>query len=100
MVPTVLNDALRVVLAMVRVGVWVALTVIWFDGTGAIGGPEGGVAVTLAMLTTEPASRSTWVTVCVPVHVVLAPGASVVAAQVTPAVLASVTLTAVTVTMG
>ena len=84
---------------MARDGVWTAGTVTVFDGTGVSAGPLGGVPVTAAVLTTDPASRSAWVTVCVPVQVVDAPGASVVAVQVTPVVLGSVTVTAVRVTL-
>ena len=74
-------------------------TVTVFDPTGLIGVPDGGVATTEAVLITLPASRSACVTVCAPVHVVDTPGANVVTGQVTPAVFASVTLTAVTVTL-
>ena len=52
--------------------------VTWFDGTGGIGVPPGGVPTTVAVLTTDPASTSACVTVWVAVHVVDAPGASVV----------------------
>ncbi len=53
-------------------------------------GPEGGVAVTEALLTTVPASTSAWVSVWLAVQVVEAPMARVVAAQVRPVTLGSV----------
>ena len=43
--------------------------------------PPGGVPVAVALLSTVPASTSACVIVCVPVQVVLAPGASVVTGQ-------------------
>ena len=61
--------------------------------------PTGGVAVAVAEFSTWPASASAWVIVYVPVHVVCAPGASGVAAQVTGVILGSVTPTACTVTL-
>ena len=84
---------------IVREGDCTAGTVTVLEFTGLVGVPDGGVATTDAVLTTEPLSRSACVTVWLPVHVVDAPGANVVTGQVTPVVLASVTLTAVTVTL-
>jgi hypothetical protein len=74
-------------------------TVTGSDATGAIGVPLGGVPTTDAVLTTEPASKSACVTVRVPVQIVEAPGARVVAGQVTPVAFGSLTVTLVIVTL-
>ena len=84
---------------IVIVGDCTAGTVTVFDPTGAVGVPDGGVPTTEAVLITLPASRSACVTECAPVHVVEAPGASVVTGHETPAVRASLTVTEVTVTL-
>ena len=52
------------------------------DGFDVTAGPVGGVPEAIAVSTTEPASMSACVTVYVPVHVVDAPGASVVTGHV------------------
>ena len=70
-----------------------------FDGTGAIGLPDGGVPVAVAVFTTLPADTSPAVVRRDPVQVADAPGARDVAVHVTPVVLGSVTVTAVTVTL-
>ena len=70
------------------------------SGGEVTAGPVGGVPVTVALLFTSPASTSACVIVCVPVHVVLAPGASVVTGHVAAASsCASLTVTPVTVTL-
>ncbi len=52
------------------------------DGGLVTGGlPPGGVPVTVALLLETPALTSAWVSVCVPVQVVVACGANVVATQ-------------------
>ena len=81
-----------------RAGGCTAGTVTVFESTGLVGVPEGGVPTTEATFTTEPASRSACVTVCVPLQVVDTPGANVVTGQVTPAVFGSDTATLVSVT--
>ena len=88
-----------VALTMVSVFVWTAGTVMVFELTGVIAGPVGGVPVIVAVLMTDPASRSIWVMVWVPVQMVDAPGPNVVAVQVIPEVTASVTVTLVRVTL-
>jgi hypothetical protein len=67
----------------------------------AVGGvtPAGGVPVTVAEFATCPESTSACVTVYVAVHVVVAPGASVVTGQETVPTLTSVTPTPVRVTL-
>ena len=45
------------------------------------GSPAGGLPKAVAVLSTEPESTSAWVSVYVAVHVVVAPGASVVTGQ-------------------
>ena len=55
------------------------------DGGEFTGGPLGGLPVTVAEFATAPAFTSAWVIVCVPVHVVDALGASVVATHVAAA---------------
>ena len=95
--PTVVNEVLVVALVMVICGVCVAGTVTVFEGVAGIGEPPLGVPVTDAVLMMEPPSRSACVIVCVPVHVVLAPGANVVAAHDNPVTLASVMVIAVSV---
>jgi hypothetical protein len=52
------------------------------DGADVTAGPVGGVPVAVAVSMIEPASMSACVTVYEPVHVVDAPGASVVTGQV------------------
>lgn len=52
------------------------------DVSGAVGGPTGGVPTTDAVLTIAPASRSAWVTMCAPEHVVVCAGMRVVVAHV------------------
>jgi hypothetical protein len=85
-VPTEMTLAMVVAFTMVRAGAWPAGTVTVLDATGAIGVPLGeipigGVPTTEAVLTNEPASRSAWVTVWVPEHVVDRVGANVVSTQ-------------------
>ncbi|SNS08749.1 hypothetical protein SAMN05216276_1003313 [Streptosporangium subroseum] len=53
------------------------------DGADVTAGPAGGVPEATAVFTTEPASTSACVTTYVPVHVVVACGASVVTGHVT-----------------
>ena len=55
-------------LAMVRTAVCAAVTVTMLESIGASGTPDGGVAFTAAMLTTDPASRSFWVVLRVAVQ--------------------------------
>src|SRR5215217_384461 len=86
-------------LSIVSAGSCVPRIVTWFDGTGAIGVPTGGVATTEAVLTTEPASTSACTTVWAPVHVVDAFGARVVTGQDTPVVFGSDTAMAPIVTL-
>ncbi len=50
------------VLAIVSAGSGVAVTVV-VEGGDVGGGPDGGVPVAVAVLVTEPASTSAWVTV-------------------------------------
>ena len=70
-----------------------------FELTGAIGVPLGGVATADAVFTIDPASRSAWVTVWVPLQVVEAPTTNEVAKQVMPVALGSETLSAVRATL-
>ncbi len=64
-----------------------------------VAAPVGGVPVAVAVLDTLPESTSAWViTYGAAVHVVEAPGASVLAGQLMPVTLGSVTPTAVSVT--
>ena len=82
-----------------RFGDCTAGTVTVLELVGASGVPDGCVATTVAVFTTDPASRSATVTVWVPVHEVVRPGASDEAAHDTPDVFGSVTATAVSVTL-
>ena len=50
-------------MTMVTAGDCTAGTVMVLEPTGLRGVPEGGVATTDAVLTTQPLSRSAWVTV-------------------------------------
>ena len=79
--PTALTADALVAFTMVRAGVWLAGTVTVFEETGAMGVPPGGVPITEAVFTMEPALRSAWVTAWVPEHVVVAPGAKLVSTQ-------------------
>ena len=63
------------------------------------GGPDGGTADSVAVLTTCPASTSAWVSVYVAVQVVCSPGASVVVGQNTEPTMRSVTLSRCIVTL-
>ncbi|MFF3443381.1 hypothetical protein [Streptosporangium sp. NPDC002721] len=65
-----------------RLGTGSAVTVT-VDAADATAGPVGGVPEATAVFTIEPASTSAWVTVYVPVHVVVACGTSVVTGHVT-----------------
>ncbi|GAA4797053.1 hypothetical protein GCM10023307_23630 [Lysobacter hankyongensis] len=65
------------VLSTVSAGVC-AIGVLVVSGGLVVVPPPGGVPVAVALLFTTPAFTSACVIVCVPVHVVLAPGASVV----------------------
>src|SRR5258705_313391 len=68
------------------------------DGGEATAGPEGGVPDAVAVSVTEPASTSAGVPVCVAVHVVGAPGTSVVPGHDRGPPLGSVTATVDSVT--
>ena len=59
----------------------VAGTVIELDDVVGMAEPPGGVPVTVAVLITDPASRSAWVTVWTAVQVVDAPTARVLTGQ-------------------
>ncbi|SNS08757.1 hypothetical protein SAMN05216276_1003314 [Streptosporangium subroseum] len=76
---TVLGEA---VFSNVRLGAEVMPTVA-VDGAEVTAGPVGGVPEATAVFTIEPASTSAWVVTYVPVHVVIACGASVVTGHVT-----------------
>ena len=80
MLPAVLPDGVPAVLSMVNDGVE-AIGVFVVSGGEVIAAPVGGVPLAVALLFTVPAFTSAWVIVCVPVQVVLAPGASVVTGQ-------------------
>ena len=97
--PTAVTLGVVVDFTMVNAGPWIAGTVMVLETTGAIGVPLGGVPTAEAVFITEPASRSTWVIRWVPVQVVEAPGNSVVAGQVIPLAVGSLTETAVMVTL-
>ena len=56
--PAAEKFAVEVDFAIERFGSCVAGTVMVLDDTGVSGGPVGGVAVTVAVLTTVPESRS------------------------------------------
>ncbi len=84
MLPAVLPEGTPAVLSMVRLGV-AASGVLVVSGGDVTAGPVGGVPVAVALLFTVPALISAWVIVCVPVQVVLAPGASVVTGQMAAA---------------
>ena len=58
-----------------------AIGVAVLSGGDTVVPPPGSVPVAVAVLFTVPASTSAWVMVCEPVHVVDAPGASVVTGQ-------------------
>jgi hypothetical protein len=76
--PSVVSVAVLVAaIAGVRV-----ITVVVLSGGDTVVPPPGSEPVAVAVFTTWPASTSAWVSVCVPVQVVVAPGASVVAGQV------------------
>ena len=96
--PTVFTEVVVVDFTMATLGDCAAGMVTVFDATGVRGVPDGVIADAVAVLMIVPASRSDWVTVCAPVHVVEAPIASVVAAQLTPAVLRSATTSDVSAT--
>ena len=96
--PTVFTEVVVVDFTIATLGDCAAGMVTVFDGTGVRTVPDGVVARDAAVLTIEPVSRSDWVTVCVPVHVVEAPMASDVVAQLTPAVLGSATTSDVSAT--
>jgi hypothetical protein len=91
--------AVVVALTMVSAGPCTAGTVTVFDDVGAMAIPLGGVPTTEAVFTIEPALRSAWVTVWVPVQTVEAPGASVVAGHEMPVALGSLTAMALMVTL-
>ena len=85
-------------LTIVRTGVCVAWAVSL--SVGSVRVPPAGLPVAEALLTTVPASRSAWVTVCDAVHVALSPGARVVTSQVGSAsTLSSLTVTSLIVTL-
>lgn len=65
-------------LAIVSDADWAAVTVTVLEVAAGMFEPPAGAPVTVAVLTTEPASRSACVTACVAVQVVEAPGANVV----------------------
>jgi len=65
------------VLSIVSAGA-AAIGVLVVSGGLVVVPPPGGVPVAVALLFTTPTLISAWVIVWVPVHVVLAPGASVV----------------------
>ena len=64
---------------------------IVFEGTGESVAPSGVVPRTVAVLMIDPESRSSWVTVCVPVQLVDALGAKVVSGQVIAVAFGSLT---------
>ena len=66
-------------------GSQVSMGVLVLSGGDVTAGPVGGVPVAVAVLSATPASASGWVMLCVPVQVVVAPGASVVVAQMAAA---------------
>ncbi len=66
-----------------------AVTVVVTVSVAVTGAPVGGVPATSAVLTTDPASTSAWVSVYEAVQVVFSPGASVVTGQVTVPTVAS-----------
>ena len=59
-----------------------AIGVVVDDGADVTAGPDGGVPMAVAVLLTDPRLTSVWLIVRVAVHVVVAPGASVVDGQV------------------
>ena len=76
------------------------IVVVVLSGGDTVVPPPGSVPVAVAVLTTVPASTSAWVMVCEPVHVVVAPGASVVVGQTAAALsCASLIVRPVTVTL-
>src|SRR5436190_525651 len=79
--PTVLKVAVRAFLSRVSVAFCTSVVLV-VSGADVMAGPVGGVPLAVALLLTTPALRSAWVIVCVPVQVVVAAGASVVAGQV------------------
>ncbi len=73
-----------------------------FTVTVAVGGvsvPPVGLPPAVAILVTEPASRSVWVMVYVAVQVVASVGASVLFGQLTVAILSSLTVIPLMVTL-
>ena len=73
---------------------------ISFEGSETVI-PSGSTPVAVAVLTTSPASRSAWVTVCSAVHRAMSPGARVATSQtIVPAsATGSARVTLVTVTL-
>jgi hypothetical protein len=98
MVPTALTDTVAVDFTTDNAGPCIAGTVTVLEFTGAIGAPIGGVPTTEAVLITEPASRSAWVTVWLAEQRVEAPGASDATGQLMPVAVASEMLSALIVT--
>ncbi len=84
MLPAVLPLGVPAVLSIVKLALEV-IGVVVVSGGEVIAGPLGGVPPAVALLLTVPASTSAWVIVCVPLQVVVAAGASVVATQVAAA---------------
>ncbi|MBW8367752.1 MAG: hypothetical protein K0M70_07840, partial [Arenimonas sp.] len=77
MLPAVAPLGVPAVLSIVSEGA-AAIGVLVVSGGDIVVPPPGGVPLAVALLFTVPALTSAWVIVCVPVQVVLAPGASVV----------------------
>ncbi len=73
-VPAVFDSVIEVLRVTAVVEVAVSVTA----------GPDGGVPLTVALLTTVPASTSAWVRLWVALQVVEALGATVVSAQLSP----------------
>ena len=95
--PTVFPVGMPACLSRLMLGL--ATTVVSVESIAETAAPTGGVAETVAVLTTWPESRSAWVSVYVFVHVVCAPGASVVMGQDTAPTLGSSTPTEVSETL-
>ncbi|MEU8385216.1 hypothetical protein [Streptosporangium sp. NPDC048865] len=80
--PAAVVAAGEAVFSSVRLGADVSVTVA-VEGADVTAGPVGGVPDAVAVFTTVPASTSACVVTYILVHVVEAPGASVVTGHVT-----------------
>ena len=95
--PAVAPDSVPACLSSVMLGA--AAIGVSTESVADTGSPTGGVTVAIAVLVTWPASTSAWVSAWEAVHVVCAPGASVVTVQVTVPAIGSAIVRPCTVTL-